>query len=186
MARRPIPTAIVANRESADTYSRKAPTIPIAIKLARIKKNRTSMTIISLHRQPRGHFTHTEGHFTHMDLPGALIALDRELPLDQKIFVAIKYCVRANRDTFSRGFRERRYYNLDEMERNLQMADKKVLPDNSPFLKTAAEAIGTTLGKLAVRTGVVTPRPAVTKRKKPAPKKGTAASSRKAVKKTSR
>lgn len=62
------------------------------------------------------------------------------------------------------------------------MAQKKVLSKDSPFLKTAAEAIGTTLGRLAVRTGVVTP-PAtpVTKRKTAAPKKRTVASKKGAV-----
>ena len=72
------------------------------------------------------------------------------------------------------------------------MAPKKVLPQESPFLRTAAEAIGTTLGRLAVRTGVVTPL----KRKKAAapPKKRTVASksgavathAKKLVKKTGR
>ena len=34
---------------------------------------------------------------------------------------------------------------------------KKISPQATPFLKTAAEAIGTALGKLAVKTGVATP-----------------------------
>jgi hypothetical protein len=46
---------------------------------------------------------------------------------------------------------------------------KKVLEAEEPFLKTAATAIGTALGKLAVKTGMATPlvKPA----KKSAPKK---------------
>ncbi len=60
------------------------------------------------------------------------------------------------------------------------MAQKKVLSKDSPFLKTAAEAIGTALGKLAVRTGVATP-PTKAKAKKAAPKKRTAASKRAGV-----
>ena len=52
------------------------------------------------------------------------------------------------------------------------MAQKKVLPEDSPFLKTAAEAIGSTLGKLALKTGVVKPQGVtVPQRKKAAPKK---------------
>ena len=35
---------------------------------------------------------------------------------------------------------------------------KKISPAATPFLKTAAEAIGSALGKLAVKTGVATPR----------------------------
>jgi hypothetical protein len=73
------------------------------------------------------------------------------------------------------------------------MPKKNVLPEDSPFLKTAAEAIGTTLGKLALKTGVVKPSAAtVTKRKKAAPKKRTvtskaaANSTRKVAKKKSR
>ena len=54
------------------------------------------------------------------------------------------------------------------------MAQKKVSKD-SPFLNTAAEAIGTALGKLAVRTGVVTPPHKAKTKKAAAPKKGTAA-----------
>ena len=57
------------------------------------------------------------------------------------------------------------------------MAQKKVSSKDSPFLKTAAEAIGTALGRLAVRTGVVT-APNTAKRKKSAPKKPTVASKR--------
>ena len=45
-------------------------------------------------------------------------------------------------------------------------AKKKIAPQAAPFLKTAAEAIGTALGKLAVRTGVATPTMASKKRKK--------------------
>jgi hypothetical protein len=68
------------------------------------------------------------------------------------------------------------------MEREPIMAQKKVLPKDSPFLKMAAEAIGTTLGRLAVKTGVVTPSiRTVTKRKKGAPKKRTVASKTGAV-----
>ena len=55
------------------------------------------------------------------------------------------------------------------------MAQKKTSSKDSPFLKTAAEAIGIALGRLAVRTGVVTP-PNTPKRKKSAPKKRTVAS----------
>jgi hypothetical protein len=55
------------------------------------------------------------------------------------------------------------------------MAQKKVSKD-SPFLNTAAEAIGTALGKLAVRTGVVTPPAKAKQKKAAAPKKATAAS----------
>ena len=50
------------------------------------------------------------------------------------------------------------------------MAPKKVLPQESPFLRTAAEAIGTTLGKLALRTGGGD-APIKTVTKKAAPKK---------------
>jgi len=45
---------------------------------------------------------------------------------------------------------------------------KKISPQATPFLKTAAEAIGTALGKLAVKTGVVAPAAASRKRSKPA------------------
>jgi hypothetical protein len=58
----------------------------------------------------------------------------------------------------------------------LTMAQKKVLPKETPFLNTAAEAIGTALGKLAVRTGVVTPPDKAKAKKAVAPKKATAAS----------
>jgi hypothetical protein len=43
---------------------------------------------------------------------------------------------------------------------------KKIAPEATPFLTTAAEAIGTALGKLAVKTGVATPTVASKKRKK--------------------
>lgn len=75
------------------------------------------------------------------------------------------------------------------------MAQKKVSSKESPFLKTAAEAIGTTLGKLALKTGVVTPpAKSVTKRPKAAPKKravaskkvGATSTAKKAAKKNSR
>jgi len=57
---------------------------------------------------------------------------------------------------------------------------KKVLEAEEPFLKTAATAIGTALGKLAVKTGMAAPpvKPA----KKSAPKK-TVLSKRSAIKK---
>ena len=57
---------------------------------------------------------------------------------------------------------------------------KKVLEAEEPFLKTAATAIGTALGKLAVKTGMATPlvKPA----KKSAPKR-TIASKREPAKK---
>jgi len=82
------------------------------------------------------------------------------------------------------------------MEREPIMAQKKkVVSEESPFLKSAAEAIGTTIGKLALRTGVVKP-PAKTaaKPKKAAPKKRTlpakrgavASPAKKAARKTSR
>jgi len=45
-------------------------------------------------------------------------------------------------------------------------AKKKISPQAIPFLKTAAEAIGTALGKLAVKTGVAAPTGASRKRKK--------------------
>jgi len=45
---------------------------------------------------------------------------------------------------------------------------KKISPQATPFLKTAAEAIGTALGKLAVKTGVAAPAAASRKRSKPA------------------
>jgi hypothetical protein len=68
-------------------------------------------------------------------------------------------------------------------------AKKKISPRATPFLKTAAEAIGTALGKLAVKTGVATPTVAPRKRKK-APgatiKKVTTSPKKKAVKRTAR
>jgi F420-0:gamma-glutamyl ligase-like protein len=45
-------------------------------------------------------------------------------------------------------------------------AKKKTSPQAAPFLTSAAEAIGTALGKLAVKTGVATPTAASKKRKK--------------------
>jgi hypothetical protein len=60
------------------------------------------------------------------------------------------------------------------------MAQKKVSKD-SPFLNTAAEAIGTALGKLAVRTGVVTPPDKAKPKKVAAPKKKTSAAKKGAV-----
>jgi hypothetical protein len=67
-------------------------------------------------------------------------------------------------------------------------AKKKVSPQAAPFLKTAAEAIGTALGKLAVKTGVATPAVASNKKKKaPVATKGKVTSPRKkAVKKSAR
>ena len=65
-------------------------------------------------------------------------------------------------------------------------AKKKISPQATPFLKTAAEAIGTALGKLAVKTGVATPAVA-SKKKKSAPvaAKKKAAPPRKKTSKTS-
>ncbi len=71
-------------------------------------------------------------------------------------------------------------------------AKKKISPPAAPFLKTAAEAIGTALGKLAVKTGVATPTVASKKRakapvatKKPVATKAKVTSSgKKAFKKT--
>lgn len=67
-------------------------------------------------------------------------------------------------------------------------ATKKISPPAAPFLKTAAEAIGTALGKLAVKTGVATPSGAPRKRKKApvAPKKKVTSPTKKAVKKSAR
>jgi len=48
------------------------------------------------------------------------------------------------------------------------MPPKKKISPATPFLKTAAEAIGTALGKLAVKTGVATPAVASRKRSKAA------------------
>ncbi len=64
-------------------------------------------------------------------------------------------------------------------------AKKKISPQATPFLKTAAEAIGTALGKLAVKTGVATPAPARKKRKK-APVATKKKAAKKAVKKSTR
>ena len=64
---------------------------------------------------------------------------------------------------------------------------KRVSTQATPFLKTAAEAIGTALGKLAVKTGVATPTVQPKKRKKaPIAKKSGTAPSKKAVKKSAR
>jgi hypothetical protein len=67
-------------------------------------------------------------------------------------------------------------------------AKKKISPQAAPFLKTAAEAIGTVLGRLAVKTGVATPTFATKKRKKApvATKKKATSPSKKAVKKSAR
>jgi len=48
---------------------------------------------------------------------------------------------------------------------------KKVAVPKMPFLKTAAEAIGTALGKLAVKTGVAKQTP-VTKKASKGPRAG--------------
>ena len=67
-------------------------------------------------------------------------------------------------------------------------AKKKTSPPAAPFLTTAAEAIGTALGKLAIKTGVATPAVASKKRKKavvPAKKKASSPA-KKAVKKSPR
>lgn len=66
-------------------------------------------------------------------------------------------------------------------------AKKKSSPPAAPFLTTAAEAIGTALGKLAVKTGVATPTPSKKRKKAPAaPKKKAAAPAKKAVKKAAK
>ncbi len=67
-------------------------------------------------------------------------------------------------------------------------AKKKVSPQAAPFLKTAAEAIGTALGKLAVKTGVATPVVTSKKSKKAAAaaKKKATSPGKKAVKKTAK
>jgi len=67
-------------------------------------------------------------------------------------------------------------------------AKKKISPQAAPFLKTAAEAIGTALGKLAVKTGVATPTVASRKRKKApvATKKTVTSPGKKAAKKSAR
>jgi hypothetical protein len=67
-------------------------------------------------------------------------------------------------------------------------AKKKISPQATPFLKTAAEAIGTALGKLAVKTGVATPTVASRKRKKPpvATKKKVTSPGKKPVRKSAR
>ena len=67
-------------------------------------------------------------------------------------------------------------------------AKKKTSPPAAPFLTTAAEAIGTALGKLAVKTGVATPAAEPRKRKKApvATKKKAAAPAKKAAKKSAR
>jgi hypothetical protein len=67
-------------------------------------------------------------------------------------------------------------------------AKKKTSPQAAPFLTTAAEAIGTALGKLAVKTGVATPTAASPKRKKApvATKKKATSASKRAVKKSAR
>ena len=67
-------------------------------------------------------------------------------------------------------------------------AKKKISPQATPFLKTAAEAIGTALGRLAVKTGVAAPTVASRKRKKApvAAKKKAKSPVKKAVKKSAR
>jgi hypothetical protein len=64
---------------------------------------------------------------------------------------------------------------------------KKSAPQATPFLKTAAEAIGTALGKLAVKTGVAAPTPASKKKSKaPAAKKKAKSPTKKAVRNSAR
>jgi len=65
-------------------------------------------------------------------------------------------------------------------------AMKKISPPAAPFLKSAAEAIGTALGKIAVKTGVATPTVASKKTGKSpvATKKKVTSPGKKAVKKT--
>ena len=58
------------------------------------------------------------------------------------------------------------------------MPPKKISPQAAPFLKTAAEAIGTALGKLAVKTGVAAPE-LPRKRKAPTAAKKKAKSAKK-------
>jgi len=67
-------------------------------------------------------------------------------------------------------------------------AKKKISPQATPFLKTAAEAIGAALGKLAVKTGVATRTVAAKKQKKApmAAKKKATSPRKKAVKKSAR
>jgi hypothetical protein len=68
------------------------------------------------------------------------------------------------------------------------MPQKKISPQAPPFLKTAAEAIGTALGKIAVKTGVAAPAVASRKQSKaPTATKKKAKPARKApAKKTAR
>jgi len=66
-------------------------------------------------------------------------------------------------------------------------AKRKIPPQPTPFLKTAAEAIGTALGKIAVRTGVATPNGTSRKRKKaPATRKKVTLGKKITVKKSAR
>ena len=67
-------------------------------------------------------------------------------------------------------------------------AKKKTSAQAAPFLTTAAEAIGTALGKLAVKTGVATPTVASRKPKKApvAAKKKITSPRKKALKKSAR
>jgi hypothetical protein len=66
-------------------------------------------------------------------------------------------------------------------------AKKKILPQTTPFLKTAAEAIGTALGKLAVKTGVATPTSSTKRKRAPiATKKKVTSRGKNAVRKSTR
>ena len=73
-------------------------------------------------------------------------------------------------------------------ERDKVMPPKKISPQATPFLKTAAEAIGTALGKLAVKTGVAAPTASPSKRSKAkiAAKKKAKPTKKAPAKKTSR
>jgi hypothetical protein len=66
-------------------------------------------------------------------------------------------------------------------------AKKKTSLQAAPFLTTAAEAIGTALGKLAVKTGVATPTSSTKRKKAPvATKKKVTSPGKKAVRKSTR
>jgi hypothetical protein len=67
------------------------------------------------------------------------------------------------------------------------MPPKKKISPQTPFLTSAAEAIGAALGKLAVKTGVAAPTAASKKKSKaPAAKKKAKSPAKKAVKKSAR
>jgi hypothetical protein len=51
------------------------------------------------------------------------------------------------------------------------MGDQKKMPETHDLLTAAAEAIGSTLGRLAVKTGIAKPAVRVSKRRTPAAKK---------------